>query len=77
MVPFYTDNGPALEARNRQLLEAARTDNVELLSDVFAKPGEYDINYQDGWVLSPESTTCSYVADEGLFSIGNTGGQDT
>jgi hypothetical protein len=77
MVPFYTDNGPILEAHNRQLLEAARTDNVDLLSDIFAKGGEYDINFQDGWVLSPESSTCSCVANEGLFSIGNTGGQDT
>lgn len=52
MVPFYTDNGPPPpEALSRQLLEAARTDNVELLSEVFAKPGEYDINFQDGWVL--------------------------
>jgi len=77
MVLFYTDNSPTAEARNRQLLEAARTDNVDLLDEVFAKPGEYNINFQDGWVSSPESSTCSNVADKGLFSIGNTGGQDT
>jgi hypothetical protein len=52
-VPFHTNNGLTLEARSRQLLEAARTDNVDLLSDIFAKPGEYDINFQDGWVSSP------------------------
>jgi hypothetical protein len=77
MVPFLTDDGPTLETHNRQLLEAARTDNVELLTEIFAKHGEYDINFQDGWVLSWESSTCSCVANEGLFSIGNTGGQDT
>jgi hypothetical protein len=77
MIPFYTDNGPTLEAHNRQLLEAARTDNVDLLSEIFAKHGEYDVNFQDGWVLSPVSSICSCVANEGLFSIGNTGAQDT
>ena len=51
MVPLCTDNkGPTLEAHNRQLLEAARTDNVDLLSEIFAKHGEYDVNFQDGWV---------------------------
>jgi hypothetical protein len=54
MLPFYTDNRPTLETHNRQLLEAARTDNVKLLSEVFAEEGEYDINFQDGWVFSPE-----------------------
>jgi hypothetical protein len=53
MVPFYTDKGPPPEAGSRQLIEAARTDNIELLSEVFAKPGEYDINFQDGWVSIP------------------------
>lgn len=57
MVPFYTDDDPTLEARNKQLLEAARTDDLDLLFEVF-DTGEYDINFQDGWVLSPriEST---------------------
>jgi hypothetical protein len=51
MVPFFTDDGPTLETHNRQLLEAARTDNVELLTEIFAKHGEYDIRYQlPGWV---------------------------
>ena len=48
MMPFYTDSRPALENQDRRLLHAARTDNVELLNEVFAKPGEYNINFQDG-----------------------------
>jgi hypothetical protein len=76
MVPSYTDNGPTLVTQNRRLLEAARTDDVGMLEEVFDTE-EYDINFQDGWVLSAGSSTCHYVADEGLFSIGNTGGQDT
>jgi len=42
------DKAAIIETRSRQLLEAARTDNLELLNEVFAKPGEYDINFQDG-----------------------------
>jgi len=42
------DKAAKIEAHNRQLLEAARTDNVELLSDIFDDGGEYDINFQDG-----------------------------
>jgi hypothetical protein len=53
MLQFYIDNGPTLETRNRLLLEAARTDNVDMLSEVF-DTGEYDINFRDGWVLIPE-----------------------
>jgi hypothetical protein len=42
---------------NKLLLNAARTDNVDqLLDEVFSKPGEFDINYQDGCVVS---STCS------------------
>ena len=48
VVLSYTDNNPTLEARNRKLLEAARTDNVDMLSEVFDGPEEYDINFQDG-----------------------------
>jgi len=48
MVPFTLTTALRLEILSRQLLEAARTDNIELLSEVFAKPGEYDINFQDG-----------------------------
>jgi hypothetical protein len=76
MLTVYTDNDPPLAIQNRRLLDAARNDDVDMLEEVF-KTREYNINYQDGWVLSRESSTCSYVADEGLFSVGNTGGQDT
>ena len=76
MLPFHTNSGFTLATQNRRLLEAARTDNVDMLAEVF-ETEEYDINFQDGWVLSPESSTCSHVAHGGLFSVGNTGGQDT
>ena len=47
MVQFYADDGPTLEARNKQLLEAARTDDLDLLFEVFDTE-DYDINFQDG-----------------------------
>ncbi|KAI0299801.1 hypothetical protein BC826DRAFT_905944, partial [Russula brevipes] len=36
---------------DRLLLDAARTDNVDQLLEVFAKPKSFDINYQDGTAL--------------------------
>ena len=33
---------------DRLLLDAARNDNVDQLDEVFAKPGKFDINFQDG-----------------------------
>jgi len=33
---------------NERLLYAARTDNIELLTEVFEKPGSFDINHADG-----------------------------
>lgn len=49
-----------IETHNRQLLEAARTDNVKLLSEVF-EDGEYDINFQDGI----GNTALHYAASHG------------
>jgi len=55
------DKAAKIEAHNRQLLEAARTDNVNLLSEVFAERGEYDINFQDGI----GNTALHYAASQG------------
>lgn len=42
---FHTNNDLGLD---RLLLDAARTDNVDQLFDVFEEPGKFDINFQDG-----------------------------
>ena len=43
------DKATDIGTLGRQLLEAARTDNADLLDEVFAKhAGEYDINFRDG-----------------------------
>ncbi|KAN0117952.1 Ankyrin repeat-containing domain protein [Russula decolorans] len=55
------DKAAKFETHNRQLLEAARTDNVELLTEIFAKHGEYDINFQDGI----GNTALHYAASHG------------
>lgn len=33
---------------DKQLIDAARTDNVDQLLEVFSDGGNFDINYQDG-----------------------------
>ncbi|KAF8481742.1 ankyrin repeat-containing domain protein [Russula ochroleuca] len=53
---------------NKLLLNAARTDNVDqLLDEVFSKPGEFDINYQDGI----GNTALHYAASVGSVEVLN------
>lgn len=35
---------------DERLLAAAKSDNEELLDEVFSKPGTFNINHQDGFV---------------------------
>jgi len=37
---------------DERLLAAAKSDNEELLQDLFSDPESFDINYQDGFVRS-------------------------
>jgi hypothetical protein len=42
---------------NKLLLDAARTDNVDQLQEkVFSEPEKFNINYQDGCVVSLDSS---------------------
>lgn len=45
---FYTDSDPTPEIQGKQLLQAAREDDVDLVTELLAKPGECDVNFQDG-----------------------------
>ena len=49
-VPFHTDSEPSPPSPtlDRLLLDAARTDNVDQLTEVFSKPEKFNINFQDG-----------------------------
>jgi len=52
---------------NKLLLDAARNDNVDMLSEVFDKPGKYDINFQDGI----GNTALHYAALNGSLEVLN------
>jgi len=52
---------------NKLLLDAARTDNVDQLFDVFEQPRKFDINYQDGI----GNTALHYAASNGSVEVLN------
>ncbi|KAI0003866.1 ankyrin repeat-containing domain protein [Russula compacta] len=51
--------------RNRLLLDAARTDNIDQLLEVFSEPEKFDINFQDGI----GNTALHYAASKGSVEV--------
>lgn len=45
---------------DERLIGAARSDNVELLEEIFAAGG-FDINFKDGWVSATKQAICVNV----------------
>ncbi|KAH9996087.1 ankyrin [Russula vinacea] len=57
---------------NKLLLDAARTDNVDQLQEkVFSEPEKFNINYQDGCVVSLDSSSLRTRASEGSVEVLN------
>jgi len=61
------DNVSAGATPNERLLYAARNDDEEILSEIFAKPGTFDINFQDGI----GNTALHYAASCGSLDVLN------
>lgn len=60
---------------DERLLAAARSDNEDLLLEVFEE-GKFDINYKDGYVPHPISFRMRSISDLAA-RLGNTGNTDT